>query len=65
MCRHCEKTTEDKEIIHTFMERMALRLSEKTKCRVTPDMINLQVELYIPNLAAQLLKSINDPQWFL
>lgn len=34
MCKHCTRLTEDKDIVHAFFERMALRFNESLPGRV-------------------------------
>lgn len=47
MCRHCKRLTEDKEIVHAFMETAAARLTEKHKQKITADDLSVKIELTV------------------
>lgn len=45
MCRHCKNLTEDKEIVHKFMELGAKRISEKLHRTITADDIEVEMKI--------------------
>lgn len=47
MCRHCEKLTEDKQIVHDFMAVGAKRLSEIHGREISPDDLDVAITLTV------------------
>lgn len=57
MCRHCARLVEhpeDKDILHAFMERTALRVSERLGEIVTADQIDIDIHVNLPPVEAPM-----------